>query len=410
MTRNKKWLAIVGWCTLVTTASWAQSPRDRAYKIYQRVAGIPPSSEMLDQLELMVQQGRPQDVAAEAMKNPVFYNVTLKNMFTPWSNSSKDNRQPLNDMTTTLVGLVRDDSDFREALAGDVVYVRSTNRNAQQAYSLDNNAMHAGIEAANESLADSNLIVRRAQSAVNGGRVPANATSGVLTLQGFADAYYKNGTNRRALVNTLKHFMCYDIEQLHDTTTPGDRIRRDVDREPTGNGQIFRNKCLGCHAGMDPLSGAFSFFDYQVNGNGFRFIYTPTQASGPLGQSTDPEAFYIQGQPVPKANRNRDTHPDGHLVIDDSWVNKWVEGPNASKLQFSSSSPRQGNGVRSLAQMLSQSEGFPQCMVKTVYQQVCLNPIEASQPEQLQELATRFKSSNYNMKSLFADVASTCVK
>eukprot|EP00752_Nemacystus_decipiens_P018823 g16879.t1 len=66
------------------------------------------------------------EAAAEiAMDHPAFYNVTLKNWATPWTNREFDVFQPLNDYTATVIGLVRDGdigADFRDILTGNVTY------------------------------------------------------------------------------------------------------------------------------------------------------------------------------------------------------------------------------------------------------------------------------------------------
>ena len=57
-----------------------------------------------------------------------FYNVTLKNFVAPWTNRDGDVFVPLNDYTATVIGMVRDDADFRNILFGDVLYVGSRRR------------------------------------------------------------------------------------------------------------------------------------------------------------------------------------------------------------------------------------------------------------------------------------------
>ena len=60
------------------------SPRDQAKRIYERVAGVPPSASVLDQMAAKTTAGDLAGAAAIATGAPTFYNVTLKNF------SSKD--------------------------------------------------------------------------------------------------------------------------------------------------------------------------------------------------------------------------------------------------------------------------------------------------------------------------------
>ena len=61
---------------------------------------------------------------AQAHSSP-FYSVTLKNFATPWTNRDQTVFAPLNDYTATVIGMVRDDKDFRGMLSDDIVYVGS---------------------------------------------------------------------------------------------------------------------------------------------------------------------------------------------------------------------------------------------------------------------------------------------
>ena len=60
--------------------------------------------------------------------------MTLKNFATPWTNRDQTVFAPLNDYTATVIGMVRDDVDFRGLLSDDIVYVGS---GISPAYSTD---------------------------------------------------------------------------------------------------------------------------------------------------------------------------------------------------------------------------------------------------------------------------------
>ena len=56
---------------------------------------------------------------------------------------------PLNDYTATVIGMVRDDVDFRGMLSDDIVYV---GRASRPAYSTTSNAHYEAMESNNADL------------------------------------------------------------------------------------------------------------------------------------------------------------------------------------------------------------------------------------------------------------------
>ena len=98
--------------------------RNQAKRIHDRLTGVPASNSMLDEMEsLLAIDSSGRTAAAKAMENPAFYNVTLKNFVTPWSNEEQTVFAALNDYTATVIGMIRDDVDFRELLHGDIIYI-----------------------------------------------------------------------------------------------------------------------------------------------------------------------------------------------------------------------------------------------------------------------------------------------
>src|SRR5215470_3359523 len=74
-------------CLLACVAATASgNDRDKAKRIHDRIAGVPPSETTLDQMEALVAAGNPIGAANIATQNPSFYNVTLKNLAVPWTN------------------------------------------------------------------------------------------------------------------------------------------------------------------------------------------------------------------------------------------------------------------------------------------------------------------------------------
>ena len=72
-------LALVGTHALHATAG----PREQAKRIHERIAGVPPSPEVLDQMAADIIDNGPSgavSAAYTAMEDPAFYDVTLKNL------------------------------------------------------------------------------------------------------------------------------------------------------------------------------------------------------------------------------------------------------------------------------------------------------------------------------------------
>ncbi len=232
----------LGLFTLALTAAYAAAgPREQALQIHNRVAGVPPTDAVLQTMAARISANDLAGAVNIAMENEAFYSVTLKNLATPWTNRDRTVFAPLNDYTATIIGLVRDEADFRSALYDDVIYTSSAP--GLPAYSNSNNAHYEAIEAQGISLKDS--LVKRAQSAVNG--LPAEATSGVITSRAAAKAFFIAGTNRAMFRFTLMNHLCRDLEQVHDTSLTPDFIRQDVSRSPGGDSRVFLNNCIGDH-------------------------------------------------------------------------------------------------------------------------------------------------------------------
>ena len=174
---------------LIAPATQAGS-REQALQIHNRVAGVPPTEAVLLQMTAQIDAGQTAEAVKIAMDNEAFYSVTLKNMATPWTNREQTVFAPLNDYTATIIGLVRDNADFRTALYDDVVYTSSAG--GLPAYSNSNNDHYVAIE--NQSVSLKDTLVRRTQSSLNG--LPSDATSGVITSRAAAKAFFIAGTNR----------------------------------------------------------------------------------------------------------------------------------------------------------------------------------------------------------------------
>src|SRR5690606_8022811 len=125
--------------------------REQAKRIHDRIAGVPPSSEVLDEMAADIADGNPVAAAYTAMESSAFYDVTLKNLAAPWTNEAMSPFVPLNDYTATVIGLVRDDADFRTLLYADVLYEGRASLGLPP-YSTSNNNHYEALEAGGYSL------------------------------------------------------------------------------------------------------------------------------------------------------------------------------------------------------------------------------------------------------------------
>jgi hypothetical protein len=374
----------VGLACLMACAAVAAcaNERDQAKRIFDRIAGVPPTEAQLDEMEAHILAGNPQAAADIATEAPTFYSVTLKNMAVPWTNRDQTVFAPLNDYVATFIGMVRDNTDFRLALSGDITY---TVAGVSPAASPGNNTHYANAEAQNADLKQALTLAQ--QSAVLG--IPAAATAGLITSRASSEAFFVDGTNRAMFRFTLINHLCRDMEQVLDISRPADRIRQDVSRSPGGDSRIFLNNCVGCHSGMDPLAQAFAYYDFD---NG-----TP-EAPGTM------RLVYNDAAVHPKYFNNDTNFAPGFVTPNAAWENRWRSGQN-SLLGWDESLPGSGTGAKSMGQELAHSEAFAECQVQKVFKTVCFR---APTTAQVNALTTSFKNNGYRLKRVFAESAVAC--
>ena len=100
---------------LCSSTGWTAAI-DQAKQIHDRIAGVPPSPDLLLDMRDAISSGNALAAALMATDQPQFYNVTLKNFAAPWTNRDGSVFVPLDDYIATVIGMVRDDVDFRELL------------------------------------------------------------------------------------------------------------------------------------------------------------------------------------------------------------------------------------------------------------------------------------------------------
>ena len=365
-----------------TAANAGDLERRQAKRIHDRLAGVPPTETVLDAMEAELISGNNSNAARIAMDNSAFYNVTLKNFATPWTNRDRTLFAPLNDYTATVIGMIRDEVPFNQLLSADLIYTGDASLGLPGNLQSSNDHYLAmeqqGIDLKDNLVADMQSVHYE---------LPATATAGVMTSRAAAEAFFVDGTNRAMFRFTLLNHLCNDLEQVKDITRSPDRIRQDVSRSPGGDSRIFLNSCVGCHSGMDPMAQAFAYYNFDSGSQRIQFT---------------------QGATQPKYHINENTFKYGFVTPDDHWDNYWRSGQNAL-LGWDGSLPGSGDGAKSLGVELANSEAFARCQVEKVFKTVCLRePGNSLDRSRVDSITASFKADNYNMKTVFAETAAYC--
>jgi hypothetical protein len=387
VTRGLRATAAASALALLGATAFAAGPNpDQATRMYNRIAGVPPSATVL--ASMMATD--PVSAALLATNDPAFYNNTIRNLAAPWTNRDQSVFVPLNDYTATVVGMVRDNVPFNTLLSADLVYIADS-ASGVPAYSPTTNDMYQTMDDNNVDLKAH--LVSSTQSALSG--IPSTATAGVMTTRGAASAFFINGTNRAMFRFTMLNHLCNDLQTVMDITRPPDRIRQDVTRSPGGVSTLFLNNCIGCHSGMDPMAQAFAYYNFNNT--------DPTTAST-MGQ-----IVYTAGQVQPKYHINNTNFPQGYSTQDDGWSNRWRTGPNEI-LGWSASLPGSGNGAKALGQELESSAAFASCQVTRVFKDVCLRaPNSANDFTQVASMIASFQAHQSSLRQVFAEGAVYCM-
>ena len=427
--KNTISLVLATTAVLLSQSAWAgPTERNQAKRIHDRLTGSVATNAVIDDMETLLNgnsvgsyagdiSGKTAaQYAIDTAVNPNahnFYNVTLKNFAAPWTNEEQTVFTPLNDYTATVIGTIRDGYDFRRILWDDLLYTGAAA--GIRPYNNSNNFHYEDLEglnpdpAANPSgnLADPTNLVETTQSSVTG--LPSTATAGIMTSRAGAMAFFSDGTNRAMFRFTLMNHLCTDLEPLKDVSRTPDHVRRDVSRSPGGDSRIFMNSCIGCHAGMDGMAGAFAHYEWD---------YTTDKTDGQLvyRDIANPKFDPVTGVSL-KHNINENNFEYGYITNDDSWVNYWRNGQNwllgwGPAVNPDAKGNETGSGAKSLGQELANSDAFAQCQVDKVFEAVCLRgPTEFFGNDRTVRdgIVADFKTTyNYNMREVFTDVAAHC--
>lgn len=388
-------------CMILYASTSSAGSEEQAKRIYDRLAGVPPTQDVLDDMTALLDDGDGVNAALLAMDDEGFYSGTLKRIAAPWTNRDQDPYVPLDDYIATYIGYVRDDLDIRGLLYDDLLYHAP---GLGTPYSTANNNHYEQLESSGLNLKDELQGV--AQTAVNGG-IPA---AGIMTTRSAAKAFFVLGTNRAMLRFTLVNHLCIDLEQMEDPNGVVDRIRQDVSRSPGGNSELFTRGCAGCHIGMDPLAQAFAYYNYDLDTE--RMDYNAVAEFNAELEKYNPGLASYETRVQPKYHINGANFNSGYLTLSEDWENYWREGKNASlQWNWGGGSPADsGTGPSSMGRELANSYAFAQCKVKQVFKAVCLrNPVDDTDQQFVQDLTVELKDlQGFGLRDTFAKAADYC--
>jgi hypothetical protein len=345
-----------------------------------------------------------------------FYNVTVKDMARKMSNRPETILVPLNDFTASFIGVVRDEVDARELVAGNMMYLgRPTVAPSDLVlHVLASNDHYQFLDQKNFDLSKALVRVDKDHPwtdargrVIRGQMLRASATSavpspdpaGVLTSKSFLENHAIAGTNRRLVEFTFREFMCTPIQGWADVAASEAMITRDIDRFPGGDPQAFANTCKACHTVMDGFRGAFARYNYASDMIKHTFVHKNGADTNTFQTPQDANGV------VAKINLNN-VYSAGNVVTDDYWENNANVNNNAAFFGWRGSNIKRGYGVGSLGAMIGNSERLSLCMSKRVAESVCKKPIStADLSGWVKELSKQFESDNYNLKKLFQRTA-----
>jgi hypothetical protein len=444
----------------VSGAAYADAV-SQATRMHRRLTGLNPSTATLDKMVKAIKSNDPNTAAMAAIdsdEQSAFYNYVAKS-FISRDFDEDGNLTPLSDGIALFVAMTRDDIDFRYWLFGNMtaigdakwdhaIYDDPYQKNGGlpdpiPAVAVDSNRHYEQMEARGVDLKKHLVIIKQTDTLVDPTQMWAGhadtVPAGVLTTRAWASMYYNAGTNRAPIRFMLKLYLGEDIDYWHDTTIPDNEVRRDPSRAPGGDPAVYVNKCKGCHAGMDPMSRAFAYVDWDDVARKIKFTKPlktdPSVACPVRNNNNQPEPALhsciqcalnpevtlsasssyedkLRCAVVTKYMNNKDTYANGYAVVNDHWMNQWTVGQN-SRAGWPTKYGEKiyGDGPKQLGLMFAQSKQFARAMSKRVYQYVCLVNDFSNQvvEDKLTRLTDDFVKGGYKMKSLFAEAATQCM-
>nr|BFD66332.1 hypothetical protein HAGR004_13540 [Bdellovibrio sp. HAGR004] len=303
--RGYKYLVVVASALSVANANAADKDMLKAKRLYERMTGVKVSSTKpeLKKVVEYISQNNDRAAANYITTTPDFLNVQVKNLSLRLSNKDESVKVPFNDFSALIVGVVRDNADFRDVLTANYSYeVRGVANDTDERTRFINQNNYTPVESTYLDMTNKSVLVKNSsqklvknfwdtaltQANFQGGQVVTLGThpepAGIFTTRTFAERNLSGGTNRRAVEFSLKQFLCVSMAEAADSSASDQYVGRDVERFPAGDHNKYLTSCKSCHSVMDGMRGAFAKMEY-VN-------FTHGGATGTYSQMNGD--FYIQ--------------------------------------------------------------------------------------------------------------------
>lgn len=278
-----KFLVVVA-AVVSSTTAFADSETDmrNAKKLYERMTGVKVSAKKPEVKAVadLLAKGKQREAAAYITKTSDFLNVQIKNLSLRLSNKDESVKVGFNDFSALIVGVIRDNKDFREILTADYYYdVKGVADADDQRTRFFNQNNYVLAETNLLDLTKALVFQPRQKMVLWSYDTPYTASqkpamngviklednpepSGVLTTRTFAERNLSGGSNRRAVEFSLKQFLCVSMAEAADSSASDQYVGRDVERFPAGDYNKYLTSCKSCHAVMDGMRPAFAKVDY----------------------------------------------------------------------------------------------------------------------------------------------------
>jgi hypothetical protein len=383
----------------------------KAALLYKRLAGVSTSlaNPLIAQMAADIAQGNLKGAAAR-VTNPAntsdFFNFTVRDFAALMATREETVNTPFNDFIATVIGIARDDVNAKQMLTADYLYEGDLTKAAVPANKItdiiSSNNHYAALETGRFDLQS---VIKRVSPQVLydglGNLTPNLDAAGVLTSRAWMEAHAVAGTNRRLVEYAFRQFLCVPLDQWADSEAPDNFVGRDIDRFPAGDHSSYTTSCRSCHSVMDPLRGAFAYYDFS---NGFvKHTFRVTNTTNQASESMTEVKVWQGTSVVRKMNHNETAFANGHVTRDNTFKKHATSASNSA--YFGWGDRMEGAGVNQFGQMIADAQAFPFCMAKRAFRSTCKREPASIDKQVLESAATAFKQSNYNLKTLFQTIA-----
>ncbi len=344
------------------------------------------SDPINQQIEDLIAVGKLREAAALTTKSSrsTFLVNRVRQTFAPLASRDVDPLTPIGDFTLTIMKAVQLDRPLNELFMGGMRFgMKSQSIDDRDNAQKSTAAIHAQLKSflTDEAFIGSDAFVDVGQPALY-----PESRLGVLTSAQYGVAIFEGGTNRRAVRKIVEDWLCVGtIDRIKNYNIPDLWVGRDVERTPGGHFQNYANGCVGCHAGMDAVRGAFARYDI------LNLSVTDRYPGGTVA-TTDPEYDAVQM----KMNINSQNFPSGYHVTDSRWEhNGWMP----IRPDLVGSVYRRPSDISAL--ILSSPELYS-CLTKRVQASLC--PDRQDITQEIDRVASRFQSHK-SLRTVFLDAA-----